>query len=346
MAECAVLGCGSWGSALAKALSEAGNGVRLWGHLAEEIDPIRETGRNEKYLPGVDLPPSIAAGTDLDAALDGADAILFVVPSPVMREVAARVAASPALPAEAAWILCAKGLDPKTGKSLCWAVEDEAGPLGDRLLVLVGPSHAEEVSRQVPTAVVLAGPAGPLRERLQRDFSSEAFRVYVNDDRIGTELGVALKNVIAVATGIIDGLGGGDNTKGALVSRGLAEMGRYVESHGGSRETLLGLAGVGDLVTTCFSQHSRNRHVGEQIGRGKSLAAVLAEMVQVAEGVHTVRTLHERAAAGGVELPITAQVHAILFEGKDAREAVTELMTRTPAPEIRKGGRHASRSQA
>ena len=347
MAVVAILGCGSWGTALAKALHESGNSVRLWGHLEEEIEPIREEGSNEKYLPGVELPRALceAATTDLAEVLDGADALLLVVPSQVVRPVAAQVKACPTLSGDCAWLLAAKGLDPKSGNSLCWAIEDELGSLGDRLMVLVGPSHAEEVAKGIPTALVLAGASGSQREKLQQEFSSEVLRIYVNEDRTGTELGVALKNVVAVAAGIIDGVGMGDNTKGALVSRSLAEIGRYIESHGGSRNTLLGLAGVGDLVTTCFSQHSRNRHVGEELGKGRSLDEVLGEMVQVAEGVHTVRTLHALALDVGVEMPITEQVHAVLFEGKDPQQAIRELMRRDPAPEIRKGGRHAG-SQA
>jgi glycerol-3-phosphate dehydrogenase (NAD(P)+) len=347
MARVTILGCGSWGSALAKALHESGNTVRLWGHLDEEIGPIRATGRNEKYLPGVELPAAVcaAATTDLDAALQDCEALLLVVPSQVLRQVAARAMASGALPADATWILAAKGLDPKTGRSLCWAIEDEVGSLGERLLVLVGPSHAEEVARGLPTALVLAGADSPRRGALQHDFSSQALRVYVNEDRTGTELGVALKNVVAVAAGIIDGVGLGDNIKGALISRSLAEIGRYIESHGGDRRTLLGLAGVGDLVTTCFSRHSRNRHVGEELGQGRSLEAILADMVQVAEGVHTTRTLHELAGREGVEMPITEQVYAVLFAGKDPQLAIRELMVRDPAPEIRKGGNHA-RSEA
>jgi glycerol-3-phosphate dehydrogenase (NAD(P)+) len=345
MARVAILGCGSWGSALAKTLSESGNEIRLWGHLEEEIAPIRERRRNEKYLPGVKLPKEIFASTDLDRCLSDADAILLVVPSIVLREVCGRVKGSPALPKEAAWVLAAKGLDPVTGNSLSWAIEDEVGPLGERLLVLVGPSHAEEVAARIPTALVLAGASSPLRQRLQTEFANESLRIYVNEDRTGAELGVALKNVVAVAAGIIDGVGMGDNTKGALLSRSLAEMGRYIESHGGQRETLLGLAGVGDLVTTCFSKHSRNRYVGEEMGKGRKLEDVLLGMVQVAEGVHTTRTLHEMADSCGVEMPITAQVHAVLFKGKEPKEAIRELMTRDPAPEIRKGEMDVSRPQ-
>lgn len=343
MALVAVLGCGSWGTALAKALHESGNAVRLWGHLAEEIEPIRATGRNEKYLPGVELPAAVsqAADTDLAKVLDGAEALLIVVPSQVVRQVSARIQATPTLGADCAWLLAAKGLDPMTGNSLCWAIEDEVGDLKERLMVLVGPSHAEEVARGIPTALVLAGKQSPLRDRLQQEFSSDVLRIYVNEDRTGTELGVALKNVVALAAGIIDGVGMGDNTKGALISRSLAEIGRYIESHGGDRGTLLGLAGVGDLVTTCFSKHSRNRHVGEELGRGRSLAEILGGMVQVAEGVYTVKTLHAMAADGGVEMPITAQVHDVLFAGKDPQQAIRELMRREPAPEVRKGGRHA-----
>ncbi|MCP4548818.1 MAG: NAD(P)-dependent glycerol-3-phosphate dehydrogenase [bacterium] len=346
MATIAVLGCGSWGTSLALALHRAGNDIRLWGHLEDEIEPIRSERRNEKYLPGVELPTAIEATTDLDRALTDAEAVILVVPSSVIRIVAAQVRASSAFDGKAALILAAKGLDPKTGNTLCWAIEDEIGPLGERLLTLVGPSHAEEVAEGIPTALVLAGRESVLRERLQICFSSEALRVYVNDDRIGVELGVALKNVIAVAAGIIDGIGMGDNTKGALLSRSLVEVGRYIESHGGSRDTLLGLAGVGDLVTTCFSRHSRNRHVGEQLGQGRTLEEILGDMVQVAEGVLTTKTLHDLADNAGVEMPITAKVHAVLYEEMDPKQAIRELMTRTPAPEIRKGEKNASGSRA
>jgi len=338
----AILGCGSWGTALAKSLLESGNEVRLWGHLAEEIDPIVAERENRKYLPGVRLPDSLVASTDLDACIAGTDVLLLVVPSQVLREVVRRLSGSPTLPPKAAWVLASKGLDPDTGRPLTDAIEDEAGPLGSRLMVLVGPSHAEEVALGMPTALVLAAEPSPLRERLQQEFSSENLRVYVNSDRTGSQLGVALKNVIALAAGICDGLGMGDNTKGALLSRGLAEMGRFIESFGGRRETLLGLAGVGDLVTTCFSRHSRNRHVGEELGRGRSLEDILGGMVQVAEGVHTARTLHAMALDRRVEMPITEKIHAVLYEGASPREAIRELMTRDPAPEIRRGGAHGS----
>ncbi len=344
MSRIAILGCGSWGTALAKSLSEAGNEVRLWGHLSEEIDPILADGENKKYLPGIELPDGLNASTDLDACIADADALLLVVPSQVIREVSARLASSSALPSKAAWILASKGLDPETGRPLTDAIEDVAGSLGERLMVLVGPSHAEEVGRNMPTALVLAGEKCELRERLQHDFSSENLRVYVNDDRAGTQLGVALKNVIALASGICDGLGMGDNTKGALLSRGLAEMGRFIESFGGRRETLLGLAGVGDLVTTCFSRHSRNRYVGEELGKGRNLDEILGDMVQVAEGVYTARTLHAMAMDRQVEMPITEKIHGVLFEDTDPTQAIKELMTRDPAPEIRKGGAHGSRA--
>lgn len=342
MARIAILGCGSWGTALAKSLLEAGNEVRLWGHLAEEIDPLAVARENRKYLPGVRLPDTLFASTDLDACVEGAEALLLVVPSQALREVSRRLAGTRKLPSSAAWVLASKGLDPETGRPLTDAVEAEAGKLGARLMVLVGPSHAEEVARGLPTALVLAGEEGPLRARLQGEFSSENLRVYVNSDRTGSQLGVALKNVIALAAGICDGLGLGDNTKGALLSRGLAEMGRFIESFGGRRETLLGLAGVGDLVTTCYSRHSRNRHVGEQLGLGRGLDEILAGMVQVAEGVHTARTLHAMAMDREIEMPITEKVHQVLFEGAEPRDAIRELMTRDPAPEIRRGGAHGS----
>ncbi|MDP6418653.1 MAG: NAD(P)H-dependent glycerol-3-phosphate dehydrogenase [Candidatus Krumholzibacteria bacterium] len=337
MLKIAVIGCGSWGTALGKALLESGNEVFLWGHLEEEIHPIQKELENRKYLPGVSLPAKLQATTDLEKALENCDALLLVVPSPVIREVSLRISQCPTLPPKAAWILASKGLDPETGHPLSEAIANTASLSPEQIFALVGPSHAEEVAKQMPTALVLAGPDTPRRKQLQENISNDYLRVYVNDDLTGSQLGVAMKNVIALAAGICDGLGLGDNIKGALLSRGLAEMGRFIEAHGGRRETLLGLAGVGDLVTTCFSEHSRNRFVGQKIGEGKSLQEILAEMVQVSEGVHTTRTLHTLSLDRNVEMPITSKVYATLFEDLDAREAIRDLMTRDPAHEIRKG---------
>lgn len=334
MANVGVLGGGSWGTALALLLEGNGHEVRVWEFDANQCGLVNRERENKKFLPGIPIPDGLVFSNDIAFVVDGAGALLFAVPSRHFRATA-RSAVAAGLSLEAPVVIATKGLEDKSllRMSQIMAEEHPSGE-GAQATVLVGPSHAEEVSRGIPTAVVAASANESIATRAQDLFMSENFRVYTNTDVVGVELGVAVKNVIAVAAGICDGLGFGDNTKGALLTRGLAEIVRLGVTLGARRETFFGLAGVGDLITTCLSRHSRNRHVGEQIGRGRTLKEVLEEMVMVAEGVDTARAALTLAAANGVEMPITEQVNAVLFEEKDPTAAIRELMTRERKAEV------------
>jgi glycerol-3-phosphate dehydrogenase (NAD(P)+) len=319
----AVLGAGSWGTALAIHLCQAGAEVRLWGNVREDLDAMLQTRENRKYLSGIRLPDGVKVVPELEAALDAADFTFYVVPSQAVREVAQRVAAigTRGLP-----VCAAKGLELGSLKRLSEVLSECLGDSGP--VILTGPSHAEEVSRGIPTTVVAAAADEARAKAVQLLSSTPAFRVYTNTDVVGCEYAAALKNVIAIAAGVCDGIGWGDNTKGALLTRGLAEISRLGVALGGRRETFFGLAGLGDLITTAMSRHSRNRHVGEAIGQGRPLAEVLGDMVMVAEGVTTARAARDLGRAHDVELPITEQVCEMLFEGRSPREALQSLMTR------------------
>lgn len=324
----AVLGAGSWGTTLAIVLSENGHDVTLWEYLVEQAERLRREHENKTFLPGVPIPESIAVTSELDDAIQGAQLLLFVVPTHTMRGVAKRVGSSKALVRDAVVVNASKGLEEKTLLRMSELLAENLPVPPERILSLMGPSHAEEVSRRIPTSVVVAGVDETIAARVQVVFSTPYFRVYTNSDLLGVEIGVALKNCIAIAAGILDGVGYGDNTKAALVTRGLAEIARLGVAMGAAQETFSGLAGVGDLVVTCLSRHSRNRHVGEEIGRGKTLQEVLDGMVMVAEGVRTTRAAVEMGKRYGVELPIIEMVYQVLFEDRDPREAVDALMTR------------------
>lgn len=324
----AVLGAGSWGTTLAIVLAENDHAVRLWEFLSEQAQALARERENRRFLPGVPIPDNVAVTADIDTALTDATMVVFVVPSHTVREVAGRVAASARFDRGAVIVNAAKGIEEGTVARMSEVLHDALGLNGGRILTLAGPSHAEEVSRHIPTSVAVAGSDPELCRRVQEAFARPYFRVYTNEDVVGVEIGVALKNCIAIAAGVIDGLGYGDNTKAALVTRGLAEIARLGEAMGASRETFSGLAGVGDLVVTCLSRHSRNRHVGEQIGKGEKLDEVLAGMVMVAEGVRTTRAAVALGERYGVELPIIEMVHQVLFDGRDPREAIIALMTR------------------
>ncbi|MDD4857585.1 MAG: NAD(P)-dependent glycerol-3-phosphate dehydrogenase, partial [Candidatus Krumholzibacteria bacterium] len=268
--------------------------------------------------------------------------------SHTIRSVARLAASSSAFDRHAIAINAAKGLEERTLCRMSEVLAQELPIPKRRIVGLLGPSHAEEVSRRMPTSIVVAGTAPDILEEIQGFFMNEYFRVYTNTDIIGVELGVSLKNTIAIASGICDGLGFGDNTKAALITRGLAEMKRLACRMGGREETLSGLAGVGDLIVTCMSRHSRNRHVGEEIGRGKKLPQILGEMVMVAEGVKTTKAAVRLASRVGIELPIAEQVHRVLFRGKDPRKAIKDLMVRKAKREMERyrvesGGRTPSR---
>ncbi len=324
----AVLGAGSWGTTLGIVLVENGHDVTLWEYLPEQVEALLRDRENKTFLPGVAIPESIGVTSDIDEAVADAALLLFVVPTHTMRDVAGRVARAPGLNRDAIVVGASKGLEESTLMRMSEVLAEQLPIPGGRILALMGPSHAEEVSRQIPTSVVIAGTDEGVAGRVQRVFSRPYFRVYTNADLVGVEMGVALKNCIAIAAGILDGLGYGDNTKAALVTRGLSEIARLGVAMGAASETFSGLAGVGDLVVTCLSRHSRNRHVGEEIGKGKTLQRVLDEMVMVAEGVRTTRAAVEMGHKHAVELPIIEMVYKVLFEDRDPREAIDALMTR------------------
>ena len=331
MTAISILGAGSWGTALAVLLAE--RQPTLWDFDAEHGGILRATRSSPRYLPGVRLPLGVDVTDDLAAALQGADVLVVATPSHTVRELARRVRRTSGFSARQLVVNVAKGLEEATAKRMSEILAEELPQAPGRIVSLVGPSHAEEVARLMPTTVVVAGTDPEVLREVQELFSTETFRVYTNTDLVGAELAVSVKNVIAIAAGICDGLGFGDNTKGALLTRGLAEMARLGLALGGRPETFAGLAGLGDLVTTATSRHSRNRNLGEAIGRGQALEKALAAMTQVAEGVRTTRAVLQLARRLGVEMPITAQVYEVLFEGKEPKQAIRDLMLRAPKAE-------------
>ncbi|MGE3910758.1 MAG: NAD(P)H-dependent glycerol-3-phosphate dehydrogenase [Chloroflexota bacterium] len=332
MAEVAVLNAGGWGTALALSLARSGHAVRLWTRRAEQADLLARTRINETYLPGVPLEPAILPTADLAEAVDGCSAAVVVPISAALRDLAHRL--GPILPDDALVVHGTKGLERETLLRLSQVIESELRPTHHgRVAALSGPTHAEEVGRGVPTAAVVACPDPASAEALQAIMTSPTFRIYTNTDLIGVELCGALKNVVALATGVGDGLGGGDNGRAALMTRSLAEIGRLVVAAGGRAETVAGLAGIGDLIATCTSRHSRNRRAGELIGQGWPLERVLAQTPQVVEGVPATRAALALARRFGVSMPIVEQAHAVLFEGRDPRDAMTELLARDPTAE-------------
>ncbi len=330
-ADIAILGAGGWGTALGIVLAARGRRVRLWGHDPAHVERLRARRENATYLPGVELPKSIEPTSSL-GDLDRVGLVLFVTPSRALREVAGQLAASAGgLPESVPLLSCTKGIEHGSGRRMSEILREffPRNPVA----ALSGPSHAEEVARGTPTAVVLGATEAAVAAELQGIFNGEALRAYTTDDLAGVELGGALKNVFALAAGVSDGLGLGDNAKAALVTRALAEMIRLGTRLGGRRETFQGLSGIGDLMVTCFSRHSRNRQVGERLGRGETLAAITGSMRMVAEGVPTARSAWECARRCGVESPITDQVYALLYEGRPPAAALRELLERDPRPE-------------
>ncbi len=326
-----VLGDGGWGTALALLLVRQGLETTLWCPFPEQAEELRRARENRRFLPGVSLPAALLFSADPHSAAAEAELAVSAVPTQFVRGVAERF--EDALPGSVPVVSATKGLEIETLRRPSQILSEV---LGERpLCVLSGPSHAEEVSRGLPATVVAASTDADLARSVQATFTSDSFRVYTSDDPVGVELGGALKNVIAVAAGICDGLELGDNAKAALLTRGMVEMARYGRIHGARSSTFFGLAGIGDLVTTCCSRHSRNRAVGERIGRGERLEDVLRGMAMVAEGVWTAKALFgPEAELSGVDMPIATEVHAVLFEGKDPREAVLDLMRREAAAEM------------
>jgi len=332
LAEVAVLNAGGWGTALAVVLARGSHAVRLWARRPEQAAALASRRVNEAYLPGVPLDPAIQPTADLAEAVRGCDAVVLVPISAALRELAQRL--GPLLPDDALVVHGTKGLERESLLRLSRVIESELRPAHrGRVAALSGPTHAEEVGRGIPTAAVVASPDHDAAAALQAILTGPAFRVYTNPDIVGVELCGALKNVVALATGIGDGLGSGDNARAALMTRSLAEIGRLVVAAGGRAETVAGLAGVGDLIATCTSRHSRNRRAGEQIGQGHPLEEVLAGSAQVVEGVPATRAALALARRYGVTMPIAEQVHAVLFEGREPRAALAELMARDPTAE-------------
>jgi len=326
----AVLGAGSWGTALAILLSRNGHPTSLWGHLPEEVERLRSERENRQFLPGIPFPDGLEPMPELDAAVAGAAEVLVVVPSHAFPEVVARTA--PLLGAETGLSWATKGLEPRTGRLL----HEVAGEvLGERSLAMIsGPSFAGEVARGLPTAIAVASPSRTHAERLAAYLHSDRFRPYTSSDLVGVEIGGAAKNVMAIGAGISDGLGFGANARVALITRGLNEIMRLGTALGGRRDTFMGLAGMGDLVLTCTDDQSRNRRMGLALARGLSVAAARREIAQEVEGVAAAGEVLALARRLGVEMPITEQVHAVLHEGLDPRAAVGALLDRPQRPEF------------
>jgi len=325
--KAAVIGAGSWGTAISQILADNGAEVKLWVRRKELAERIRNTRENGEYLPGVRLPDGIVITSELKEALDGAEVVVMAVPSQAMRKIAR--AAGPYINNQSIVVSAAKGIELGTLLRMSQVLKEE---LPERaraeIAVLSGPSHAEEVGRRFPTAVVAASEKKEVAERVQDLFMNSYFRVYTNTDMVGVETGGALKNIIALCAGIAEGLGYGDNTRAALITRGIMEIIRLGVKMGGKPSTFFGLSGVGDVIVTCSSMLSRNRRAGIEIGRGKSVEEVVNSTSMVIEGIYTTKAAYDLAQRHGVEMPITEKAYEVLYEGKKPQDAVNELMSR------------------
>ena len=317
----AVLGAGAWGTALARVLSQNGHRLTLWTRHAAALAEIQRTRRNELHLPGVELPAGWTCEPELAKAVAGQDCIVFAVASKGFRDVAAQLRDTDAILASVT-----KGIEYDTGKTMSGVLRDCAPRA--RVAALSGPTFAQEVARGMPAAIVAASEDESARRIVQELFHQPRFRVYRSADLLGVELGGALKNIIAIAAGVCDGLGFGDNSKAALITRGIAEVRRLGVACGAQPETFAGLSGLGDLTVTCFSRHSRNRELGERAGRGEKIETLLNDGTKTAEGVPTCRSAHQLARKLDIETPIIDEVHAMLYEGKEPKRAVSDLLSR------------------
>ena len=334
MKKITIIGAGSFGTALSVVLARAGNKVQLWARESEIAYGINNHHRNPEYIPDVTLPDSVICYTDLEESLDDPDMVVFATPSHVMREISSRI--KPFLNGDEMVVSVAKGIENDTFQTMSQVLSEvlEGTIIDDHIGVISGPSHAEEVSKFKPTTVVASSYSKRTTQIIQDTFLTPMFRVYLNYDIIGVEIGGSVKNIMAIAAGIIDGAQLGDNAKAALITRGLHEMKRLGMQLGASQDTFSGLAGMGDLVVTCTSEHSRNRYVGYHIGEGQSLQEVTSKMNMVAEGVKTCRSVFDWSRKLGVEMPITAAVYRVLFEGEAPKDMLYDLMTRNPKEEI------------
>ena len=329
MAYVGIIGAGSFGTALALLLNKNGHDVTVWSHRESEVIELTRTREHKSKLPGVTLPDDMKFTAKIEEALEGKDVVVMAVPSTSVRETAKKM--KPYVKAGQIIVDVAKGIEESTLMTLSQQIEQEI-PQAD-VAVLSGPSHAEEVGRGLPTSVVIGAKTRETAEYLQELFMNEAFLVYTSPDMLGMELGGSLKNVIALAAGIADGLGYGDNAKAALITRGIHEISRLGVKMGGAIESFTGLTGVGDLIVTCASVHSRNRKAGYLIGQGMSMQEAMDEVKMVVEGVYSTKAAVRLGKQYGVDMPIVEQVNAVLFEGKNAAEAVGDLMMRDGKPE-------------
>jgi glycerol-3-phosphate dehydrogenase (NAD(P)+) len=327
MMNVAVLGAGAWGTALAKLLADKKNPTVIWSNRADVAQQINEGRVNQRYLPGITLPHELRASTDLDDTLRDADLVVVVVPSHALRDVVRR--ARPAVPERALICSATKGIENDSLSLMSDVLLQELGHATQpRLTYLSGPSFAKEVATGQPTVVVVAGTSEAETEVVQRAFATDRFRVYSSLDVTGVEIGGALKNVIAIAAGAADGLGFGHNARAALITRGLTEIGQLAARKGANPLTVAGLSGMGDLVLTCTGELSRNRTVGVELGKGRTLGDVLASLGHVAEGVKTSKSAFDLGIKLSVDMPITGEVYRVLYEDKSPRQAVVDLMTR------------------
>lgn len=316
-----VLGDGAWGTALARLLHQGGHGITLWSHFPEQLEDIRKTGRNERFLPGIDLPRDWTLETEVERAVAGSELVVVAVPSKAFRTVTSHLGDY-----SGRVVTVTKGIEPDTGLTMC-GILAETTPQA-RHVALSGPTLAMEVARDIPAAIVAASRDEATAQTVQALFHRPTFRVYTSSDWLGVELGGALKNVIAIAAGVCDGLGFGDNSKAALVTRAIVEIRRVGVACGAQAETFSGLSGLGDLVVTCFSRLSRNRGFGEQLGRGQTITQILLSSISVAEGYPTACSAHQLARKLQVATPIIDEVYAMLYEGKNVAQAVRDLTSR------------------
>ena len=324
MAKIGIIGAGSWGIALSVLLHNNGHEITVWSILEDEINMLKTEHEHKDKLPGVKLPEDMVFTTSLPEAIEGKDILVLAVPSPFTRSTSHNM--KPYVADRQIIVNVAKGIEEHTLMTLSQIIEEEVPQAN--VAVLSGPSHAEEVGRGIPTTIVVGAKTRETAEYIQNVFMSDVFRVYISPDVLGIELGAALKNVVALAAGIADGLGYGDNTKAALITRGITEIARLGTAMGGKFETFCGLSGIGDLIVTCASMHSRNRRAGILIGQGKTMEEAMAEVKMVVEGVYSAKAAKALAEKYHVELPIIDQVNEVLFNGKSAAVAVKDLMIR------------------
>ncbi|MGG3624071.1 NAD(P)H-dependent glycerol-3-phosphate dehydrogenase [Bacillus gobiensis] len=327
MKTISMLGAGSWGTALSAVLADNGHQVQLWGHRQELVDQINDKKENSKYLPGIKLSSQINATTDLKKAVENSDAVIVAVPTKAIREVLKKLI--PHMQKGLPFVHVSKGIEPDSLLRISEMMEEELPDhLRDAIIVLSGPSHAEEVGLRQPTTVTVSSKDLSQARKIQDLFMNQNFRVYTNPDIVGVEIGGALKNVIALATGVTNGLGYGDNAKAALITRGLAEIARIGTAIGANPLTFSGLTGIGDLIVTCTSVHSRNLRAGNLLGKGYKLEDVLEQMGMVVEGVRTTRAAFQLSQKMNVKMPITEALYGVLFNGRNVNDAVESLMAR------------------